>query len=105
MKNINQHLETGESKGAIAKDLKVLESTLKTILRMGTVPTSLIHFKATFSNVEEKDMAEYCKHVHTIFCRLTVTVLKELATECAECTGIDHRLKKKKIKKPLERTG
>jgi hypothetical protein len=70
--------------------LKVPESTLRKRLRMGTVPTSLGCFKATFSD-EEKELAEYCKDLDPKFYGLTIRMLKELAFEYAERNEIAHR--------------
>ena len=52
--NVKQRLEAAESKRSDAEDYEVPESTLIKRLNRGTVPTSLGHFKATFSNEDEK---------------------------------------------------
>jgi hypothetical protein len=91
MKNINRCLDAGERKRSIAEDMKVPESTLRKRLRMGTVPTSLGRFKATSSNEEEKELAEYCKDLDAKFYGLTIRMLKELAFEYAQQNEIAHR--------------
>jgi hypothetical protein len=52
--NVKQRLEAAESKRSNAEDSGVPESTLIKRLKTGTVPTSLGHLKATFSNEDEK---------------------------------------------------
>jgi hypothetical protein len=96
MENIHRHLEAGESKRYIAEYLKVPESTLRKRLRMGTVPTSLDHFKATCSDEKEKELAEYCKDLDAKFYILTIRMLKELAFEYAERNEITHRFNRVK---------
>jgi hypothetical protein len=54
MENINRRLQAGKSKRYIAEYLKVPESTLRKMLGMGTVPTSLGCFNATLLDEEEK---------------------------------------------------
>jgi hypothetical protein len=90
MENINRRLEAGESKRPISEYLKVPESTLKKRLRMGTVPTSLGRFKATFLDEEEKELTEYCRDLDAKFHGLTIGMLKELAFEYAERNEIAH---------------
>jgi hypothetical protein len=63
---------------------------------MGTVPTSLGCFKATFSDEEEKELAEYCKDLDAKFYGLTIRMLKELAFECDERKDIAHRFNRVK---------
>jgi hypothetical protein len=96
MENINQRPEAGESKRSIAEYLKVPESTLRKRLRMGTVPTSLGRFKATFSQEEEKELAEYCKDLDAKFYGLTIIMLKEVVSEYAERNEIAHRFNRVK---------
>jgi Fe2+ transport system protein FeoA len=48
MENINQYQEAEESKRSVVKDIEVPESTLRKRLMMGTVPTSICVFTATF---------------------------------------------------------
>jgi hypothetical protein len=96
MENINRRLEVGESKRSIAEYLKVPESTLRKRLSMGTVPTSLGRFKATFSDEEQKELAEYCKDLDAKFYGLTIRMLKELAFEYGEHNEIAHRFNRVK---------
>jgi hypothetical protein len=96
MENINRRLEAGESKRSLAEYLKVPASTLRKRLRMGTVPTSLGRFKATFSDEEEKELAEYCKDLDTKFYGLTIRMLKELAFEYDKRKYIAHRFNRVK---------
>jgi hypothetical protein len=63
---------------------------------MGSIPTSLGRFKATFSYDKEKELADHCKDVDAKFYGLTIRVLKELAFEYTERNGIDHRFGKEK---------
>lgn len=79
MDNANRRLHTGERKRSIAGDLGVPESTLRKRLKLGTVPTSLGRFKATFSNEEEKTLADYCRDLVARFYGLTIRMLNELA--------------------------
>lgn len=79
MDNANRRLHTGETKRSIAGDLGVPESTLRKRLKLGTVPTSLGRFKATFSNEEEKTLADYCRDLVARFYGLTIRMLNELA--------------------------
>ena len=79
MDNANRRLHTGERKRSIAGDLGVPESTLRKRLKLGTVPTSLGRFKATFFNEEEKKLADYCRDLVARFYGLTIRMLNELA--------------------------
>jgi hypothetical protein len=97
MENINRRPEAGESKRPIAEYSKVPESTLRKRLRMGTVPTSIGRFKATFSDEEEKELAEYRKDLDAKFYGLTIIImLKELAFEYAGRKEIAHRFNRVK---------
>jgi hypothetical protein len=96
MENINRRLESGESKQSVAEYLNVPESTLRKWLSMGTVPTLLGLFKTTFSDEEEKELAEYCKDLDAKFYVLTIRMLKELAFEYAERNEIAYRFNRVK---------
>jgi hypothetical protein len=63
---------------------------------MGTVLTSLGRFKATFSDKEEKELAEYCKDLDAKFYGLTIRMLKELGFEYGEHKEIAHRFNRVK---------
>jgi hypothetical protein len=78
MHNVNRRPRAGESKRSIDEDLGVPESTLRKRSKLWTVPTSLGRFKATFSNQEEKELADYCRDLDARFCGVTIRMLKEL---------------------------
>lgn len=66
-------IENRDGERCTAEELEVLESILRTRLRMETVPSSLGRAKSTFSNEEKKGIFEYCKDADT---RLSVCLLE-----------------------------
>ena len=86
-----------------AEDFGVPGSTLRKSLKTATVPTSLGPFKATFTNVEQKELADYCRDLDARFYGLTIRMLKELAFEYADRNGVYHRFNKER--RMLERIG
>jgi len=52
--NVKRRLEAAESKRSVAEVVAVPESILRKRLKNETVPTSLGHFKATYSSKNEK---------------------------------------------------
>ena len=96
MYNSNRSRHTGEGKRSIAGDLGVHESTLRKRLKLETVPTPLGRFKATFSNEEDKKLADYCRDLVALFYGLTIRILKGLAFEYADRSCADNRFNKEK---------
>ncbi|GBO45400.1 hypothetical protein AVEN_47400-1 [Araneus ventricosus] len=88
MEEAKRRLEAGESKRKVANDLGIKECTLRKRFKAGTVPTSRGRFNRVLTDEMERELAQHCKHLDSMFFGLTRKHMMKVAFEYADVNGV-----------------
>ncbi|GBN72007.1 hypothetical protein AVEN_181436-1 [Araneus ventricosus] len=89
MEEAERRLEAGESKRKVANDLVINECTLRKRLKAGTVPTSRGRFNRVLTDEMERELAQHCKDLDSMFYGVTWKHLMKVDFGYAGVNGVD----------------
>lgn len=91
LKEAKNLMAKGLSMRKAAKTVGLPESTLRTRISSGKACSNLGRFKVTFSEDQEREIAQHCKDLDNLFYGMTIANLRRLVFSYAEANKIQHR--------------
>ncbi|GBN58006.1 hypothetical protein AVEN_79183-1 [Araneus ventricosus] len=89
MEGAQRRLEAGESKRKVANDLGINHCTLRKRLKAGMVPTSRGRFNRVLTDEMERELAQHCKDLDSMFYGLTRKHMMKVAFDYDDVNGVD----------------